>query len=423
MQKISYDLIKEVVYKEVLDNGLKVVLVPKKDYNKTYAIIGTKYGSIDNRFIPVGKDKYIDVPSGIAHFLEHKLFEMEDGIDASVRLSNLGVTSNAYTTFDRTAYLFTASNNVKEALNELLDFVFNPYFTDENILKEQGIIDQEINMYLDDPYFNAINDCMRNMYKENSVNLEIVGTTSSIKKIDKDILYTCYNTFYQPGNMCLALVGNFDEDIIDVIKENMSKKTFPSYKEIKREYKLDDTIGDENTTSEMDVSIPKVCIGVRLPIIEFDLKFDSLLAMVMTYFFSESSKYVTNLTKKRLINDTFSSFSSVDFYANYVMLLGDSNKPLELVSEIKKIFDEIKESKVNKRDFNRIKNALLGSFVSSFNSVEAIGGNIIKYELNGEDFFNITQILEDISFEEFKDSLNIFNDAKIVSHIIYPKNE
>ena len=209
MQIIENSKVKEKLYIEKLDNGLTVMIVPKKNIQKKYAIWATNYGSIDNEFIIPGEDKNTQVPDGIAHFLEHKMFEQENGTNSLDMLTALGVNANAYTTNNHTAYLFECTDNFYEALNELMDYVQNPYFTDDNVEKEKGIIGQEIMMYDDYPEWAVYMNAMKSMYKNNPVKIDITGTIKSISEINKEILYKCYETFYNPSNMVMAFSRGF----------------------------------------------------------------------------------------------------------------------------------------------------------------------------------------------------------------------
>ena len=212
MKVIESLKIKEKIYMEKLENGLTVMIVPKNTTNKKYVIWGTHFGSIDNHFIMPNTKEEVSVPDGVAHFLEHKMFEQENGRNSLDVLMALGVDANAYTTNNHTAYLFETTENFYEALDELMDYVQHPYFTDENVEKEKGIIGQEIGMYDDDPgwrlYMNAL-DCL---YHDNVIKIDIAGTVESISKIDKDVLYKCYNTFYNPSNMVMVVCGDFEPE-------------------------------------------------------------------------------------------------------------------------------------------------------------------------------------------------------------------
>ena len=209
--------IKEKAYIEDLDNGLKVIIVPKKESTKKFVIWGTKFGSIDNKFILPETGEEVTVPDGVAHFLEHKMFEQPNGTNSLDTLTALGVNANAYTTTNHTAYLFESTDNFYEALDELMDYVQHPYFTDQNVEKEKGIIGQEIMMYDDYPDWAVYMNALKCMYKNNAITIDIAGSIDSIAKIDKDVLYKCYNTFYNPSNMVMGFCGDFEPE--ELIKE------------------------------------------------------------------------------------------------------------------------------------------------------------------------------------------------------------
>src|SRR5699024_5971178 len=207
MNKKTYDTVSERVYETELTNGLTVKIVPKRHFTKTYAVFMTNYGSIDREFVPLGEEKALVVPDGIAHFLEHKLFEKET-YDVFSTFLRQGASPNAFTSFTKTAYLFSATENIEENVETLLDFVQDPYFSDESVEKEKGIIAQEIKMYNDLPDWQAFMGAIRNMYVHHPVRIDIAGTVESIEAITKEHLYTCYETFYHPANMVLFVVGN-----------------------------------------------------------------------------------------------------------------------------------------------------------------------------------------------------------------------
>ena len=209
MEIIENKNVKEKLYIEKLENGLNILIIPKKDIKKKYVMFATNYGSVDSQFIVPGQTEITKVPDGIAHFLEHKMFEQESGKNSLDVLTALGVNANAYTTTDYTTFLFEATNNFYPALDELMDYVQHPYFTDENVEKEKGIIGQEIQMYNDYPEWIVYMNAIKNMYKNNPVNIDIAGTIESISKIDKEVLYKCYNTFYNPSNMIMCFARRF----------------------------------------------------------------------------------------------------------------------------------------------------------------------------------------------------------------------
>lgn len=235
MQIIENLQVKEKLYTEKLENGLNIMIIPKKGIKKKYVMWATHYGSMDNKFVVPGEDKETEVPDGVAHFLEHKMFEQPNGTNSLDTLTALGVNANAYTTTNHTAYLFESTDNFYEALDELMDYVQHPYFTDQNVEKEKGIIGQEIMMYDDYPDWAVYMNALKCMYKNNAITIDIAGSIDSIAKIDKDVLYKCYNTFYNPSNMVMGFCGDFEpEELIKEIKKRLIEK--PNQGEIKRIY-------------------------------------------------------------------------------------------------------------------------------------------------------------------------------------------
>ena len=226
MNKIDVDISKdlnETTYSTTLDNGLQVYICKKEGYNKKIGMFGTKYGSVINEFVDITNNRRVRVPDGVAHFLEHKLFEQE-GANALDLFSKIGVSSNAYTSFDHTVYYFETIEKYEEALELLIKLVRTPYFTDENVEKEQGIIGQEISMYDDEPSYKVYFNTLQAMYNSNPVKIDIAGTIESISNITKDTLYTCYNTFYSLQNMFFIVIGDVDvEKTIKIIENNVNK--------------------------------------------------------------------------------------------------------------------------------------------------------------------------------------------------------
>ena len=263
MQVIENLKVKEKLYMEKLENGLTVMLIPKPGTQKKYMIWGTNYGSNDSTFIVPGEETETTVPNGVAHFLEHKLFEQENGTNSLDVLTALGVNANAYTTNDHTAYLFECTDNFFPAMDELMDYVQHPYFTDENVEKEKGIIGQEIMMYDDYPdwkvYLNAINA----MYHNHPIKIDVVGTIETVNQINKEILYKCYQTFYNPSNMVLVICGDFvPEEMLEEVKKRLINTKANG--EIKRIYQEEPAeIVKERVEQKLEVSTPIYTIGIK----------------------------------------------------------------------------------------------------------------------------------------------------------------
>lgn len=428
MKTKEYPNLKEQIYYEKLANGLRVYLVPKNNFNKTYAVFATKYGSIDNRFIPYGQSEYVTMPLGIAHFLEHKLFEMEDGIDAGVLLSNLGAQANAFTDYSKTAYLFSATSKVDECLNILLDFVQQPYFTDENVAKEQGIIEQELKMYMDVPREKLQLGLLKNMFQHHYINEDIGGTVESIKEITKEHLYTVYETFYHPSNMVLIIVGNIDpEKTLELIKNNQSKKEFKKTLEIKREYLCEDHIVYKKYgEAKMDILIPKVAIGVKLPYQNYNkdelLKFELMLKILLEETFGPSSDNYQEMLDLELINNTYSYNVFVDQTAGFIIISTDTLKDEEFVTYIKKKLLSLNKIRMTKDSFNKYRKVILGNFLKSLNYLDYIANSFVHYILKNSDSFKTIEIVEGLTYKNIKTLEQYFKKEAISVYKVLPQN-
>ena len=254
------------VYHDKCTNGLDIYVIPNNKVNNVYATLTSKYGSRINEFVPIGENKMIKVPEGVAHFLEHKMFEQKNGIDPFTFYSNNGASANANTSYYKTTYLFDGPNNVKENIEFLLDYVQEPYFTDENVEKEKGIIIQEYEMYQDNPYSRGYECLLKNAFINDAIKYPIVGTKQSINSITKEDLYKCYNTFYHPSNMFLVVTGNIEpKEIIDLVNLNQNNKTFENEKKIDiKKIKEPNNINKDYEEIKMNITIPKVFIGYKI---------------------------------------------------------------------------------------------------------------------------------------------------------------
>ena len=425
MNKKYYENINETIYSEKLDNGLEVYVVPKEDYDKTYGIITVRYGGIDNRFIPRGEKKLVEYPKGIAHFLEHKLFEMEDGVDASLYLTKLGASSNAFTAFDRTSYLFSTTSNVEKCTKYLLDFVQKPYFTEENIKKECGIIEQEIKMYLDDPDSQLFWGTLKNLYKENFISTDLVGTVESINQITKEMLYSCYNTFYHPSNMQLFIIGNVDLKIFDAIKENQASKTFLPSKKIEREYVYDEfkPYIDEKK-DYMDVLIPKLALGVRFnKIFDNTQMMDIKLGLLASILTGESSDFKLELMNEGLINDTFGYYSDFNKSASYFILSGDSEEPDLLFDRLKEYVIDIPNKEIDEELFECARRNLIGQYISLLNSIEATAQMFTTCSYSGNDLYTMIDKIKKFKISDLDEVKELFKNCIITKYEIFPNEE
>ncbi|HBG0267075.1 TPA: insulinase family protein, partial [Clostridioides difficile] len=411
MEKIVNDILKEEVYYEKLQNGLDVYFMPKRGFMKKYAILATNYGSNDLEFVPIGEDKKIRVNEGIAHFLEHKMFEQPDGGDAFDKFSKLGVNANAFTNFTMTAYLFSATENFYESLEHLIDYVQTPYFTDENVEKEKGIIAQEIKMYNDDPDWNVYFNCLKAMYVNYPARIDIAGTVDSIYKITKEELYKCYNTFYNPGNMALFVVGDLDvEKVIDVTKKSNNYKVDRLSKSIERFYPEEpESVKEKEVIEKFPISMPMFNIGFKdsnvglkgKELLRKEIVTDILVGML----FKKGSKLYEDLYMQGLINENFGAgFSSQVDYA-FSIIAGDSKEPKKVKEIILDYIEKSKKEGLSKEEFERTKKKKIGSFIKCFDSINFIGNSFISYVFKDINLLDYLDVIKDITFEEVEERL------------------
>ncbi|MDN9331286.1 insulinase family protein [Clostridioides difficile] len=428
MEKIVNDILKEEVYYEKLQNGLDVYFMPKRGFMKKYAILATNYGSNDLEFVPIGEDKKIRVNEGIAHFLEHKMFEQPDGGDAFDKFSKLGVNANAFTNFTMTAYLFSATENFYESLEHLIDYVQTPYFKDENVEKEKGIIAQEIKMYNDDPDWNVYFNCLKAMYVNYPARIDIAGTVDSIYKITKEELYKCYNTFYNPGNMALFVVGDLDvEKVIDVTKKSNNYKVDKLSKSIERFYPEEpEGVKEKEVIEKFPISMPMFNIGFKdsnvglkgKELLRKEIVTDILVGML----FKKGSKLYEDLYMQGLINENFGAgFSSQVDYA-FSIIAGDSKEPKKVKEIILDYIEKSKKEGLSKEEFERTKKKKIGSFIKCFDSINFIGNSFISYVFKDINLLDYLDIIKDITFEEVEERLKEhFKEEYCVISIVEPK--
>lgn len=426
MQAIENLKIKEKLYIEKLDNGLTVMIIPKPGVQKKYIIWGTNYGSNDSKFIVPGEEKETEVPNGVAHFLEHKLFEQENGTNSLDVLTALGVEANAYTTNDHTAYLFESTDNFYEAMDELMDYVQHPYFTDENVEKEKGIIGQEIMMYDDYPDWRVYLNTMQAMYHNNPIKIDITGTIETIGKIDKEILYKCYNTFYHPSNMALVVCGDFEpKEILEEIKKRLIKNN--NQGEIKRIYPEEpETIVQEKIEQKLEVSQPLYTIGIKDSVSKQTpdhknemVKKHIAIEILLNLLIGRSSNLYKELYNEGIIYGQ----PSLDYefgktYA-HVLITGQSTNPEKLYRKFKEQVKKLKEEGINQEDFTRIKKMIYGGYVKEYNDVQDIARIFLADHFKGINSFDYLEEIEGIHIEYLNQVLkDVFKEEKMVLSIV-----
>lgn len=421
MQIIENSKVKEKLYIEKLKNGLTVMIIPKKGIQKKYIIWGTNYGSNDNRFIVPGENEITEVPKGVAHFLEHKMFEQENGRNSLDVLTDIGVSANAYTTNDHTAYLYEATDSFYEALDEFMDYVQHPYFTDENVEKEKGIIGQEIMMYDDYPQWKVYLNALECMYYNNPVKLDITGTIETISHIDKDILYKCYKTFYNPSNMAMVVAGDFEpEKLLEEIKKRLVNNK--SNGEIKRIFDEEpQEIVKSYVEQNMEVSMPLFTIGIKdTPAEEKErVRKNIAIEILLNMIIGASSDLFKELYNKG--NCYWSPSIEYDFNKNYahILLTGQSNNPQELFEMFKQQVKYSIENGLNEEDVERTKKMIYGEYIKEYDDVVDISRMFLSDYFKGINSFDYLENVEIVNLEYLNQILkDVFQERKMILSVV-----
>ncbi|MEK4385193.1 pitrilysin family protein [Solibacillus sp. FSL W7-1464] len=408
METIEFQQLDETLYYKQLNNGLDVYILPKKGFSKTFVTFTTKYGSIDRTFVPIGETEPVTVPDGIAHFLEHKMFEKEDG-DVFQKFSEVGAQANAFTSFTRTAYLFSATDHIYKSTETLLNFVQEPYFTEETVNKEKGIIGQEITMYDDQPDWRLYFGAIENMYHNHPVKIDIAGTIDSIDGITAEHLYTCYNTFYHPSNMLMFVIGAVDPvEMMAFIEDNQNKKTFQEPTDLKRLFDEEPTnVAEKERVLHMDVQKPKVYVGLKAKQVDFSgeemLKHELAVQIGVECLFGRASSFYTDVYENGLIDESYGYDFSLEYGYGFGLIGSDSEQPEQLAKLIKeKMAQSEREKLFTTEDVERIKRKKIGFFLRALNSIEFIANQFTRYKFNDMNLFDVVPVLETITVEDIE---------------------
>lgn len=428
MNKISVEVSKELdesTFSTKLDNGLEIYICKKKNYNKKIGMFGTKYGSVVNDFIDITTGKRTKVPDGIAHFLEHKLFEKE-GANALDLFSKIGVSSNAYTSFDQTVYYFETSEKFEESIAMLVKLIKEPYFTDENVKKEQGIIGQEISMYDDDPSFMVYFNALKAMYQKNPVRIDIAGTIESISHITKELLYTCYNTFYSPQNMFFVVIGDVDVDkTIELIKKNISKYENSKLKNTSKIEKYYDAepedIAQKQIIQKMDVYLPQLCIGYKLKLCDgYEIiKNEIIVSIISDMYFSKQSDFFEKEYNLGRVNDSiYMQYEGSETFSH--VLISTTSTDVELVEkDILEYINTIKNDEIDEDLFNVIKRKKIGESILESDNLNICYRRVIDSIIDNTDIYADIEVLKNLKVQDIKDFLsNLTEKNRVTSKII-----
>lgn len=418
MKVFKNNIVKESYECITHSSGLSIYLYNLDGFNSTYVQFATNLGSINTRFKNEEDEEFFEPPYGVAHFLEHKMFEDEEG-DAFFRFSKTGANANAFTSFDKTSYLFSCTDKLYDSLKILLEFVSTPYFTENGVEKEKGIISEEINMYKDNAdwvvFFNAL-ECL---YHNHPVKIDIAGTVESINNITKDTLYKCYNSFYNLNNMTLCVVGNFEKEkvlsVCDEVLKNTQKVNIVN--DIINE---PETVNIKRKEQHLPVSMPIFDIGFKeKPIKTDDIKSLIMLDIILECISGDTSELYKNLYDAALIN---SSFNYEIFHGQgYLSIIfgGESKNPDEVYKILLDHINLAKKNKISILDFENTKKAIYGSKIRSFESVSSICYSLVNSHFNKTNIYESLNILKEITLEEVNELLqNILNEENSIISIV-----
>ncbi len=426
MKVIESSKIKEKAYIEELENGLKVIIIPKKNTKKKYVIWGTHFGSIDNHFIMPKTEEEVYIPDGVAHFLEHKMFEQPNGTNSLDTLMALGIDANAYTTNDHTAYLFECTNHFEEGLDELMDYVQHPYFTEENVEKEKGIIGQEINMYDDDPAWKLYMNAMDCMYEQNPIKIDIAGTIESISKITPDVLYKCYNTFYHPSNMTMVICGDFQpETMIEEVKKRLLPKE--NQGAIKRIYpSKENKIHKAFKNEKMEVSTPIFMMGYKdhENIEEDRVKKHIAIEILLNMVIGKSSKTYQELyTDGLLLAQPDMDYEFSDQYA-HILISGTSKNPQKVMEQMTQTVNKMLQNGIEEEHFERMRRKVYGDYVVEYNNVGNIARMFLADTMKKVQSFDYIEKFETVTKEYTEQILEeVFQEENKILSIIEPNEK
>ena len=419
MKQTFYERIGEAVCRETLPNGLRINIVPKRDYAKSYAFFATRYGGMDTRFCLNGK--WLDTPAGIAHYLEHKMFDTEEG-NALQELAKNGAEPNAFTSNAITGYYFDSTTHFEENLETLLSFVSVPYFTEESVAKEQGIIGQEIRMIEDNPDWQIYTRMMKALYAASTARTSIAGTVESISHITVETLYDCHKAFYTPSNMVLTVVGNVDPiHVVDIARRVLPREGGPA---IPRDYGTEPAqVAEKETKLAMEVSCPQFLTGFKCTPAEDGEGYmrQSLIGdMACDILLGDSSPLYLRLYDQGLINTSFGGAYEMMPGVAYLYAGGDSKDARAVTAEIQKEAIRLVEEGIDEDFYQRVRRASFGSNLRGLNSFENIAVSLSEGYFHGYDPFRFPQVFDTITKDDITAFLreNLTADRAVLSEIV-----
>lgn len=422
MKKIEYPRLGEAIYKTVLANGLTVEVVPRPGFTRKLAYFVTDFGSIHTRFQLEGQE--YTVPAGVAHFLEHKMFDMPDGRDVAGELASLGAIVNAFTSFDVTAYYFSCTHNFDKCLRTLLEFVSTPYFTAESVEKEMGIIDQEIGMNLDSPDSQVFEDMAGGLFRSHPIRVPILGTSETIRQITPEILHTCHRAFYTPGNMMLCVVGDVDpQQVADIAREVLGDEQKPVGRKIQH-WQEDMTVERPESWRQMEVSMPTFELGFKCEDVGWgreSVRREIVGDLAAEALFGESSPLYLELYEEGLIDSSFGGGFEDSEDMAMLFCSGDSDDPEAVRDAIVERAAQLAVTGVEEADFLRMKRSALGRRIRDLDSFDATCFRVCASHLSRFEYFDFPEVYAEVTAEELREFLaRVVRPERMAMAVIEP---
>ncbi len=425
MKRYEYPEVGEALYREVLSNGLTVMVLPRPGFSKKLAYFVTDFGAIHTHFRLDGRE--IQAPAGIAHFLEHKMFDMPDGRDVSGELAELGASTNAFTSYDMTAYYISCTEHFEAALKLLLEFVSTPYFTAESVEKEMGIIDQEIGMHVDTADSQLFEALMQSMYREHPIRVPILGTSESIRRITPELLHDCHRAFYTPGNMILCVIGDVEPEAVTQIALEVLGPEKRSVGEKIRNWNEDMTRVNRGGTMEMGIAMPMFHIAFKAEPTgkgEAAIRQEIVADLAAEALFGESSELYLKLYEDGLIDSSFGGgFETIDGMA-MLLCSGDSYETDAVRDAIVQQGKKLVSEGISQPDFDRMKRSAFGRRIRDLDSFSSTCFRLCAYELSEFDYFEFPRVYRSIEIPELLEFLNrVVRRDRCVRGIVNPIKE
>ena len=425
MNKFEYPRLGESIYKTVLRSGLTIEVVPRPGFTRKLVYFATDFGSIHTDFELDGVEYH--VPAGVAHFLEHKMFDMPGGRDVTAELASLGAGVNAFTSYDITAYFVACTENFEKCLRLLMEFVSTPYFTEESVQKEMGIIDQEIGMNLDSPDSRVFEDLMANLCRRHPMRIPILGTSETIRQITPEILDTCHRAFYTPGNMILCVVGDVDPDRVAEIAEEVLGPAPRSVGRKIKDWNEDMTVVSHESRRIMEVSMPNFELGFKCEDAGWgrsSVRKEIVGDLAAEALFGESSQLYLELYEQGLIDSSFGGGFETSEGVSMLFCGGDSDDPEAVRDAILAGAEKLAVTGVDEASFRRMKRSALGRRIRDLDSFDSTCFRVCAHHMSQFEYFDFPGVYEEVTAEELREFIaRVVRPERMSMSVIEPKED